>query len=125
MPLSLSVSWLLAFLSFTLQYTERRLPRPRITLTLLAMPLVALIVLAYTDPLHGLIRHTNDSGGETSCVRVLFNRSCEQMIALELRRHLQGRQSLSFELCNDVCHDNIETARIRQLGGEGTVQRET
>ncbi|HEU5097980.1 MAG TPA: histidine kinase N-terminal 7TM domain-containing protein [Roseiflexaceae bacterium] len=51
-----TASWLLAFLTFTLRYTERRLPRPRITFALLAVPLVALIVLAYTDPLHGLIR---------------------------------------------------------------------
>jgi PAS domain S-box-containing protein len=51
-----TASWLLAFLAFTLRYTERRLPRPRITFALLAVPLVALIVLAYTDPLHGLIR---------------------------------------------------------------------
>jgi signal transduction histidine kinase len=51
-----AVGWLLAFLAFTLQYTERRLPRPRITFALLAIPLVALVVLAYTDPLHGLIR---------------------------------------------------------------------
>jgi signal transduction histidine kinase len=51
-----AASWLLAFLAFTLRYTERRLPRPQIMFALLAMPLVALIVLAYTDPLHGLIR---------------------------------------------------------------------
>jgi signal transduction histidine kinase len=51
-----TASWLLAFLAFALRYTERRLPRPRITFALLAMPLVALVVLAYTDPLHGLIR---------------------------------------------------------------------
>jgi signal transduction histidine kinase len=48
--------WLLAFLAFTLRYTERGLPRPRIGFALLAMPLIALVVLAYTDPLHGLIR---------------------------------------------------------------------
>jgi signal transduction histidine kinase len=51
-----TASWPLAFLAFTLRYTERRLPRPRITLALLGVPLVALVVLAYTDPLHGLIR---------------------------------------------------------------------
>jgi signal transduction histidine kinase len=51
-----TASWLLAFLAFTLRYTERRLPRPRGAFALLAVPLVALIVLAYTDPLHGLIR---------------------------------------------------------------------
>jgi signal transduction histidine kinase len=49
-----TASWLLAFLAFALRYTERRLPR--ITFALLAVPLVALVVLAYTDPLHGLIR---------------------------------------------------------------------
>jgi signal transduction histidine kinase len=51
-----TASWLLAFLAFTLRYTERRLPRPRSMFALLAVPLVALIVLAYTDPLHSLIR---------------------------------------------------------------------
>jgi signal transduction histidine kinase len=51
-----AASWLLAFLAFSLRYTERRLPRPQITFALLAVPLVALVVLAYTDPLHGLIR---------------------------------------------------------------------
>jgi hypothetical protein len=47
------------------------------------------------------------------------------MVDLELRSNLQNRQSLSSELCNDVWPYNIETSRIRQLGGEGTVQRET
>src|SRR4051812_1576044 len=49
-----TASWLLTFLAFTLRYTERRVPRT--TLALLGVPLVALVVLAYTDPLHGLIR---------------------------------------------------------------------
>src|SRR5215216_2622595 len=51
-----AASWLWEFLAFTLRYTELRLPRPHITFALLVVPLVALVVLAYTDPLHTLIR---------------------------------------------------------------------
>jgi signal transduction histidine kinase len=51
-----TASWIAAFLAFTLRYTDRRLPRAHISIPLLAAPLVALVVLAYTDPLHGLIR---------------------------------------------------------------------
>jgi PAS domain S-box-containing protein len=51
-----AAGWIAAFLTFTLRYTERRLPRPHISVPLLVAPLAALIVLAYTNQLHGLIR---------------------------------------------------------------------
>jgi PAS domain S-box-containing protein len=48
--------WFLGFLAFTLEYTGRRPARPALTYGLLAIPNVAMALLAFTDPLHGLVR---------------------------------------------------------------------
>jgi PAS domain S-box-containing protein len=50
------VGWGIGFLAFTLQYTGRHVSRPRLFYGLLLLPGIALIALAFTDPLHGLVR---------------------------------------------------------------------
>ena len=48
--------WAVGFVAFTLQYTGRRLARPALTYGLVALPLIALVLLAFTDEWHGLFR---------------------------------------------------------------------
>jgi PAS domain S-box-containing protein len=50
------VGWLMAFVAFALEYTGRRLSRPGLIYGLLAIPGMAIVLLAFTDPLHRLVR---------------------------------------------------------------------
>lgn len=52
------VGWQVAFLAFTLQYTGRKVAHFRLICSLLALPGLAIVILAFTDPLHHLIRPT-------------------------------------------------------------------
>jgi len=49
--------WLVALTAFAVRYTGRHPRRPRLLYALVGAPGVLVTVLAYTDPLHGLIRH--------------------------------------------------------------------
>ena len=50
------VGWLVAFVAFTFEYTGRRISRPRLFYGLLSIPGIAIVLLAFTDPLHKLVR---------------------------------------------------------------------
>jgi PAS domain S-box-containing protein len=50
------LGWVVGFAAFTAQYTGRRVPRPASTYALVAFPFIALVVLAFTDQWHGLVR---------------------------------------------------------------------
>lgn len=53
-----SGGWYFAFLIFTVHYSGRRLPRPRLIYSVLVAPFVIITVLAFTDAWHHLIRPT-------------------------------------------------------------------
>jgi PAS domain S-box-containing protein len=48
--------WLICFLAFTLDYTGRRVARPALLYGVVSLPMVATILLAFTDGLHGFVR---------------------------------------------------------------------
>jgi len=48
--------WLIAFLAFVLDFTGRSLSHPKRTWILLSIVPAAIVLLAYTDGFHGLIR---------------------------------------------------------------------
>lgn len=53
-----AAGWQVAFLAFTLQYTGRKVAHFQLLCSLLALPGLAIVILAFTDPLHHLIRPT-------------------------------------------------------------------
>ncbi len=50
------LGWVVGFAAFTAQYTGRRVARPAATYALVAFPFIALVLLAFTDEWHGLVR---------------------------------------------------------------------
>jgi PAS domain S-box-containing protein len=57
--------WCITFLAFALHFSDRRVARPWLTYGLVALPFVTIVLLAFTDHLHGLIRsHVRLTPGE-------------------------------------------------------------
>ena len=48
--------WFMGFIAFTLQYVDRRPPRQYLTYGLVAHPSIGLVLLAFTDGVHGWLR---------------------------------------------------------------------
>ncbi len=48
--------WWLAFIAFAREFVRRRVPRPARAYALLSLPAAVFAILAFTDPLHGLLR---------------------------------------------------------------------